>query len=531
MVGALFVEREWLEASARSLAPRERPSEHRQNKIAEFCRRHQQVIGRMPLHPQTEGLLEDLTMMWRAATGLSKDEALEKIILEYKDSPLGLTALQSYAASGRGGTFCEILSERHPNARVACMALDYRIKAAPAQEQQLLDQVLLQSPESKLAAFALTRKGQIALDNGDREQAAKCWLRAWLIDPARARTFFNSLCLIWLQSEDWDYPLLLSTENLADPVLNRIKERALAAMENSDPALTEQRARVREIGHALDENDTKKSLSLLQQLAQSSGGLDAEDRAYLGTAAFLMDRTPSYLANANIAESIQSHGEWARCREQLLAWGQQGYDALHPDVRAMLVLRLVGRWLEDARVAPAITLLQATWRAPSISKEWRELLVNRLVNLLIEEYADNKLAGAVCAEYCDSADTPSPTLCVRSATLLNQVAEYDRSLDQLKRLDSLQNTLEVMPVAAFLRALNYMGKGEMDRAGALLEAFSENYPQSDLAPQAVEMLARIALAKGDQQAAAAHYRTIMQDYSQSRYAKTARQEYEKIISQ
>ncbi len=500
------------------------------DEINAYCRENQDVIERMPQDPRTQEVLDRLVAIWCKDTGLERHAALEGMVTAFKNSPLGLAALDSCLTTGaeRASAFCSSLVEQYPDSRVACMALDRQINGAPDQAARLLDDAIRSAPDSRVAVFALVRKGDRAKDAGDMHQAARCWLEAWLKDPQRAKMVFSGLCLFWIQTGDWDYPLVMSSEYIEDPVLNPIKERALAALEESGSQPGTGRTLVRETGRALEKGDIVSAVSSLQQLIGSPGSLTPEDRACLGTAVFLLGSDKNYALTVDLKQSLEMRGKLSRCREQFLAWGQEAYPSVPPDVRAMFAVLLAARWLQDAQVKPAVDLLQAAWRDTTASTPWRERALQRMADVLVEERSDYRGAGQAFVEYCDGAEKPRPNLRLRAATLFNRAGQYDRSLEQLDKLEPIADSDDLKAAAVFLRALDCMGKGDNIQAVGLLDAFPDKYPRSDLAPQALDIMARTAMAKADHAEAARCYQEIVDKYPQSSSAGTAQQELARL---
>lgn len=493
-------------------------------KVTNFCREHQDIIDQMPEHPKSQEIVQGIVTMWRDVTGLTENEAQRGVIIALKDSPVGLAALDAYLQAGHQDDICSVLVTEYPDSRAACMALDRQIGKTPGQAERLLDQAIAEAPDSRLAVFALTRKGNLAREAGDMRQAAQYWLEAWLKEPQRGKALFGNLCLFWLQAGDWDYPLLMTGEYMEDPVLNPVKERALAALNKPEPQPGTPRALVREVGGVLESGDIKSAVSLFDQLIASTGSMSPEDRACLGTAAFLLGSDKDFILTVDTRQSVELRGELARCRERMLDWGWEAYSSLPPDVAVMFTMLVTERQLQDARVKQALQTLEKTYRVIVASPQGREQLVERLADVLVQEEGDSRGAGQVLADYCDNAEKPRPDLQLRAASLLQTAGEYDRSLQQLEKLSDALLGEDLKAAAAFLRILDYKGKGDESKAADLLEAFPETYPRSQFAPQALDLMARTAIVEGDYAGAAACFQDLVDKYPQSKYAGMARQE-------
>jgi TolA-binding protein len=491
--------------------------------IDTYCRETGDVIEQMPKHPRTQEVLERIVDLWCKDARVDKGAALEEIVRTFKDSSLGIAALDSYCSltAERAGAFCRELLEREPDSRVACMALDRLASAAPDAADALLDGVMAAKAGTRVAVFAGILKGDRANARGEADVAARCWLEAWIADPSRAKPLYDNLSLYWLQNGDWYYPLLIPAEFREDAVLTPVKRHALAAL-GSAAASDGSKALVRLAGKALQTGDTDSAVAAFERVFAEGSAVSPEDKALYGTAVFLVGAEKDYTITLDLAASLKVRRALAQCRERGLEWAREGLASLPRELQACYALQIARRRLQDGQVRPAVDALQAAWREKSLSPWWRERVLEELSSTLIEESAAYDEAARAYSEYCGESPENEARFRLTTADLFYRAHDNAQSLEQIDKLISIAKDDTMLPAALLLRGINYLDLGNADEAKAALEQLALNHPQNELAAQALFLLGKCALAASDSNTAQTYYQDLVDRYPDSPCAGEAK---------
>ena len=354
--------------------------------INSYCRENGDVIEQMPGHPRTQEVLDHIADLWCRDAHLDNDAALQEIVQAFKNSSVGIAALDSYCSvtAERADAFCQELLKGEPDSRVACMALDLLASAAPDSADALIEGVIAANGGSRVGVFALMLKGDRANAGGATAVAVRCWLEAWIADPKRAKSVYDKLCLYWLENGDWYYPLLMPTEFREDPVLTPVKQHALASIANPGAP---GRAQIRDAGKALQSSDIDSAVAALERAFGEGSAISPEDKALYGTAVFLVGAEKDYTVTLDLKTSLKTKRALTQCRERRLEWAQEGSAALPRELRACYGLQIARRRLQDGQVRPAVDALEAAWREKSLEPWWRERVLEELSKTLVEENA------------------------------------------------------------------------------------------------------------------------------------------------
>ena len=309
--------------------------------INRYCSENQSIIEQMPKHTRTREVLDYIAGVWGRDAGVDRQAALEAMAKAFNNSPLGLAALNERLSSGAANTerLCRDLVDTEPDSRVACMALDRLIEAAPDSAEALLEGVVTANRGARVSVFALTLKGDRANARGETAVAARCWLEAWIADPKRAKPLYDNLSLYWLQSGDWYYPLLMPGEFREDAVLTPVKQHALAALGNEGASDGSARTLVRQAGRGLQTGDTDSAVAAVEQAMAQGAAVAPEDKAFFGTAVFLVGAEKDYTVTLDLKTSLKARRALAQCRERCLEWAQEGLAALPRELRACYALQ------------------------------------------------------------------------------------------------------------------------------------------------------------------------------------------------
>jgi len=492
--------------------------------INKYWQENRDVIEQMPQHPRTQEVLDRIVSMWCREAGFEKQAALEEMVKAFKNSPLGLAALNERLAGGASSadTICRELVEQEPDSRVACMALDRLLEAAPEAAEALLDGVITANPGTRVSGFAFTLKGDRARDRGEMTVAARCWLEAWIADPKRAKPLYDNLCLYWLQNGDWYYPLLMPGEFREDAVLTPVKQHALAALGNEGASDGSARTLVRQAGRALQTGDMDSAVAAVEQAMAQGAAVAPEDKALYGTAVFLVGAEKDYTITLDLKASLKARRALTQCRERCLEWAQEGSAALPRELRACYALQIARRRLQDGQVRPAVDALEAAWREKSLEPWWRERVLEELSKTLVEENAAYAEAASAYAAYCEESPRNEARLRLISADLFYRARESKQSLEQIDKLVAIAEGEALLPAALLLRGINYLDQGNTDEAKAALEQLALNHPQNELAAQALFLLGKTALGAGDSKTAQAYFQDLADRYPQSPCAEEAK---------
>ena len=494
--------------------------------INAYCQENRDVIEQMPEHARSGEVLEHIVAIWCKDTGSEKQAAMEEVTRAFKDSPLGLVALdERLAGQATGGdTFCRELVDGEADSRVACMALDRLVEGAPDSAEALLDGVIaVAHPGTRVGVFALIIKGDRARDRGEMAIAARCWLDAWIADPKRAKPLYDNLCLYWLQNGDWYYPLLMPVEFREDSVLTPVKQHALAALVGDDGAPEASlRTLIRQAGKALQSGDIDSAVAAVEQAIGEGAAVALEDKAFFGTAVFLVGAEKDYTITLDLKTSLKAKRALTQCRERCLEWAQEGSAALPRELRACYALQIARRRLQDGQVRPAVDALEAAWREKSLEPWWRERVLEELSKTLVEENAAYAEAASAYAAYCEESPANEARLRLISADLFYRARESKQSLEQIDKLVAIAEGEALLPAALLLRGINYLDQGNTDEAKAALEQLALNHPQNELAAQALFLLGKTALGAGDSKTAQAYFQDLADRYPQSPCAEEAK---------
>ncbi|HUX28257.1 MAG TPA: tetratricopeptide repeat protein [Terracidiphilus sp.] len=492
--------------------------------INKYCQENRDVIEQMPQHPRTREVLDHVVAVWRQDARIEKQAALEEVTKAFRNSALGLAALNECLAGGTSSadTFCRELVEQEPDSRVACMALDRLLETAPDSAGALLDGVIAANPGTRVSVFGLTIKGDRARDRGEMTVAAQCWLDAWIADPKRVKPLYDNLCLYWLQNGDWYYPLLMPAEFREDAVLTPVKQHGLAAIGHEGASDGSSRTSVCQAGKALQVGDTDSAVTAVEQAMAQGAAVAPEDKAFFGTAVFLVGAEKDYTITLDLKTSLKAKRALTQCRERCLEWAQEGSAALPRELRACYALQIARRRLQDGQVRPAVDALEAAWREKSLEPWWRERVLEELSKTLVEENAAYAEAASAYAAYCEESPANEARLRLISADLFYRARESKQSLEQIDKLVAIAEGEALLPAALLLRGINYLDQGNTDEAKAALEQLALNHPQNELAAQALFLLGKTALASGDSKTAQAYYQDLVDRYPESPRAEEAR---------
>ena len=492
--------------------------------IKRYCQENRDVIEEMPRHPRTQEVLDGVVSIWCKNSGAAEVVALEELAKAFKDSPLGLAALEARLRGGEASSaqmLCRELVAREPDSRVACMALEWQVEAAPEAVEALLKDVVARYPGTRVCVFAMTVKGDRARDRGEMAVAAKCWLEAWITDPKRATPLYGNLCMYWMQNVDWYYPLLMPVEFREDPVLTPVKQHALAAVLDGNAGGASLRAQFRQAGKALQSGDIEGAVAVIDQAMADGATAGAKDKAFFGTAAFLLGAEKDYTITLDLASSLKARRVLTQCRERCLQWAREGLESLPRELQACYALQIANRRLQDGQVQPAIDLLQAEWKDKALPARWRLRNLEELSKILVEENSDFDEAARAYAAYCDESPQDEARLRLVAANLFCRGRKNAASLEQVDKLMALATAEDELPAALLLRGLNYLDQGNSEEATVALEQLALNHPQNELAAQALFLLAKMALAAGNSETAEAYYQDLIDRYPESQPASEA----------
>lgn len=488
--------------------------------INRFCEDHKQALEQMPQHPQSQALLDQLLTLWCKDRVLERSQGLEEIAAAFPNAPLGLTALRARLANDlpSAENICRQLIPNYPDSRVACMALEALVKASPDTAEAMLDEAIARHGDSRVAVFALTVKGDHAHQRGETAEAARYWLRAWMADPKRAKPLYSNLCLFWLENKYWYYPLLMPADFLQDPVLTPVKHHALAALDGEATGTVSPRELMQEVGNALKAGEVEKAVAAIDRL-MAQDGMTPEDSALFGTAIFLAATETTN--TADLTASLQSKRVLTQCRERAFAWARNAMASLPRELQACYALEMARRFLQDGRLRQAIELLQSAWRDKELAPSWRARLVEELAKILLDETANIEAAARAYADYADESPPEEGRWRLLAADLLFRGKKNAQSIEQIDKLLALSQPGADRPAAILLKALNLLDQGNIQEAMAELEQLAMEHPEHPLAPEAVFLLGKAALAAGDASTAHQYYRDLMDRYPESERAEEA----------
>jgi hypothetical protein len=489
--------------------------------VQAFCVAEQTALEQMPVCPESSALLEKCVSLWRGATGLEEDAVLRLIAAEYRNSGLGLFALDTLLSKHYDATVCEDLVELFPDSKTACMALEKFAGAAGAGEMDVLKKTVEKHRDVRVGRFALIRLGDLERERGDARAAARCWLEAWAGDRTLTPQVLNNLCLYWLESGEWQYPLLLPPEYADDPATDPIRAAALASATGGAPDPGSTQGKFIQAGALLQAGDLASAKDFLLEAMSPEIAVDPAVKAMLGTAAFLLGAETNTSVTFNAKSSVRDRHLLMQCRERGLAWAKDGWGAAAPDTRALLTTMAGLRWLQDAQVDRAVELLRSVSTDGAVSSSWRERAVEQVARTLIEEHSAYAAAGRAYAEYCAAIEAPRNDFLIRAATYCWKGGAYAQSDEQLARLEKTAKTDGEKAALLFLRALNLSGQNESVAAADLLDRLVAEYPKSEPIPEALHMLAADAELRRDQDKAKQCYLALRDRYPDCVYAGEA----------
>ena len=499
--------------------------------VADYCREYESVIADIPRHPRSQEVVGRIVDIWSKDKSIGKQAATEDIVRGFKNSPVGLAALNSLAdtAPARLIPFYEELVQMEPDSRVACMAVDRLVQLVPDKAGYLLEKLVAEKPGTRVGVFGLTLQGNRANAQGDADLAAECWLKAWIADPNRSTPLFNKLTIYWLETGDWYYPLLMPEGFREDPALLPVKEHALAALHDEGPPAS-LRTLVQSGGKALQMGNIATAVAALRQAVAQSANARPEDKACYGVAVFLLG-AKNYRLMPVLKTSLEAKRELQQCREQCLKWAQAGLPSLPKDLQACYALQIAKRRSQDGQIPAALNVLNAAWQETQLAPWLRESLLNELLTLLVEENAAYADAARMCIAYCKESPPSETKYRLRAAELFYQAQDYALSLDQLDKLTQARETEELLPAVKLLQSMNYLDQGNVEEGMRILRQVISDHPQDALAAEALSLAAKASLASGDAKTATAFYEELKLRFPETLRAKEAQNMLEQLDKQ
>jgi TolA-binding protein len=498
------------------------------NKLLE---RNSGVVQDMGNHPDSALIFEELSQLWIDDTDWDGPIVAQKMAVAFRDQPLGLYALQElYDQDVVAGevdevTFSESLLSEYPNSRVASIALDHLLKVDESAWLARCNGILARHASNGLHAYAWVRLGDYYAAHDDFRQAQQAWYQAWASEPEYGLRVHNKLFEIWLATDDWFAPSILGTDFLDEailvPVVKRLLERKPGGFENQ----------LDSVGRSIASGDMRARCDQIRRLLVSWPDMDFSDteRAELALAIFLLGDLPSK-SPLPLEEFLPLKNEFSTLRSDFLKLSLASFDSLAPDLRALYTLRISRRLLANIQAKSALDTLEVVWRDEGISTQWRERLLIEMTDILINDLNRAKDAAAAYVEYCETVAAHPAIYRLRAGMLYYRSEEFESAYREFTKLIQASKTDESQAMGQFMLALCHGALGRTDEESSLLEELSENYAETDLAPQALERLSSKAVARFDNASAQFYLEQIRLRYPGWKGATVTQNMEEALIS-
>ncbi|MBN2308155.1 MAG: hypothetical protein JXR94_04245 [Candidatus Hydrogenedentes bacterium] len=492
--------------------------------VQRFLDEEREVIAEIGKHPDSERVFDQLVATWSDATGRDAGSVRREIVLAFPDHNLGLYALRAFLGDGatpgqEARAFCRTLVDEHGDTRVACMALDHLLKAAPEEGATLCDGLAAGPPDSRVARFALVRAGDRHAEHDEAESAIIAWLKAWIAQPDMGAKLYNKLCGLWLKQGDWLAPLLIGSEYIDDPALNPLKERLLRYYEGGVDGPQQAGLRTR-IGAALAANDVAAFCGVIESARDEWRDMDLSDadKADLALGVFLLGSPSEHTFSLPPGSALALENRFNTCRQWALARGRESCDGLSPDLVAFYTLRVADRMVQGIRVKDALDLLEDSWKKDGVSRVWRERLLSRFADIVSAEYDQPYRTAKLYVDYCDAYGDAPDSFLQKAALLYMQSERYGEAAELFTRLEQRADSDYEKALACFMLGMVMVHTDEPVNAQERFTSVVEHYAATDFAPQALAQLGILALKADETDGAQEYFRQIALRYPEWKHA-------------
>jgi len=508
-----FLQRETKPSASRAL------TEPTRAEIEEYVNLHAAVIDNMPQDPQGQAVLAHIVDLWCSDTNIAKIDALPEIALTFRDSGLGLAALEQYAASSAdpaaAAPLFQHIMAQYPDSRLACMALDRLLKHDPAHTIDLCT-VAAARPATALPAFALMKKGDFLIEQQDARDAVLAWLQAWLIDSRRGPVLHKRLRNAWQTQGNWYDPLLLDESLSGDKTACALAKRLIQRHDKVPPSLA---TALQALPTAAPADLPAAYRALADTLEQAS--LPPEDRFNFALAAYLHQPAPASDAGS-MKSRLLERTQCEQQRRRLLTMIDAGWKTNPPDLAAAFRLKLMRRMLMANNPDEAGAIIAEKWKDPSLSKAWRERLAEQHAHLLNQEMSRPEESAALFAAYTDTYPDAPSSYRLKAGHLFLQAHQFASAQTQLQKVIDTAPTADLAGAATFLLGLGLISIGERTAGEQHLQEAINLYPEGEYVPKALHLLAKEAVTRGDYAAARTFYHDIVENHPLYEYAEQAR---------
>jgi len=532
------------------------------------------TLASIPSHPLSEDVLQDVVTIYRHDLRVDQAEAEKMIAEHFRDSNLGLYALKRYLSAPTGepdgtGTsdpktlYCQHLCEDYPNARASSMAFDHLTQYAP-DKLDLCDRYINMHPDSRLAVFALIRKGETYQDEGQAAEAALCYLEAWQKEPARGKRVSNALNDIWSARGHWFYPVLMPEDYLESQTLSPIKERILSGTravceagagdvanaperlwnsggnrevleeilnDERTPVIWRAKAGLVLAKSLLDRRKTAEAIAVFQEVHKllSEKGRSTPECVDLAMAVFLLkdalsNGTSQLESLDRSLELVARQADVSRIREAFLELARGSFDLISADEQAYYTCLIAQRHLEVPDVVKAMETLKAGAEIEGVSPHRRKEIVLELARVYADEWGAHLQAAKICAEFCPNLATTDARRDVRyaAARYYFRAAAYDEAILQFRELLAEPGDDGANAVAGFMIAFCHLKKGDNTGAIRLFHDFVAKYPDSVLSSRALYVEGVCHLSSQHYDDAIRCFQELSERYPESEYAERAK---------
>jgi TolA-binding protein len=153
-----------------------------------------------------------------------------------------------------------------------------------------------------------------------------------------------------------------------------------------------------------------------------------------------------------------------------------------------------------------------------------------MTDILINDLNRAKDAAAAYVEYCETVAAHPAIYRLRAGMLYYRSEEFESAYREFTKLIQASKTDESQAMGQFMLALCHGALGRTDEESSLLEELSENYAETDLAPQALERLSSKAVARFDNASAQFYLEQIRLRYPGWKGATVTQNMEEALIS-